>query len=364
MMTQSFLNGQTALVSLGASVPGVFARGVAAAANEGNARGKTLVVVQLAGGVDGLNTVVPYKDPAYRTNRPNLGVAENTLLPVNDRVAFHPSLSKLKGLFDAGKLAVVEGVGYPNPSFSHFRAMDIWQGADPEMKLHDGWLGRYFDGLTDLQGHPLAGVSIGGAKPQGLRRRQGGGAGDRERRELWPPARVGDQGPRSGAHQPAQALRHLQAGQHALRGPAGHDAGERPGGLGAAQDRQRQLPPAVQYPQNPLATGLRLLAELIDSGPCDKAARGPGDAHRLRHAHAADQAPRAAAHGAQRRPQRLLERPHRPRPRGRRAGHDLVGVRPSRQGERPERHRPRLRRADVRHGRRGQRAASTARRPA
>src|SRR6266508_762585 len=123
------------VVSLGVAVPGVFGRAVIAAAEEKNGRsanGKTLIVVQLAGGVDGLNTVISYTDPAYRSNRPNLGVPEEDLLPISDRIAFHPSFTEMKGLFDAGKLAVVEGVGYPNPNFSHFKSMDIWQSADPE----------------------------------------------------------------------------------------------------------------------------------------------------------------------------------------------------------------------------------------
>src|SRR5439155_1562028 len=101
MKTQSFLSGRTALVSLGASVPGVFARGVAAAANEGSARNKTLVIVQLAGGIDGLNTIVPYKDGAYRDVRPQLALPDDQLIPVNDRVAFHPALGKIKDLFDS-----------------------------------------------------------------------------------------------------------------------------------------------------------------------------------------------------------------------------------------------------------------------
>jgi len=147
MMTRSsFTNRQTPLVSLGASVPGVFARGVAAANNEGSARNKTLVIVQLAGGVDGLNTVVPYKDGAYRDARPQMGLPAEQLLPLNERAALHPALGKLKDLFDTGKVAIVEGVGYPNPTYSHFKAMDIWQAADPQGSLENGWLGRYFDG--------------------------------------------------------------------------------------------------------------------------------------------------------------------------------------------------------------------------
>src|SRR3954453_11305878 len=166
MMTQSFLNGQTALVSLGASVPGVFARGVAAAANEGNARNKTLVIVQLAGGIDGLNTVVPYKDSAYRDLRPQLALPDDQVIRVNDRVAFHPAMSKIKDLFDSKKMAIVEGVGYPNPTYSHFKAMDIWQAAYPQGSLQNGWLGRYLDSLTALQGNPLPGATVGSKLPK------------------------------------------------------------------------------------------------------------------------------------------------------------------------------------------------------
>src|SRR4030095_8650431 len=96
---RDFLSNEgTALVSIGAGVPGVFARGVATAANEGSSTGKTLVVVQLAGGVDGLDTVITFKDPAYKTNRAELGIDPNQWLPVTDRAAFHPSLTKLKDL--------------------------------------------------------------------------------------------------------------------------------------------------------------------------------------------------------------------------------------------------------------------------
>src|SRR5947207_13782129 len=122
MTTQSFLNGQTALVSLGASVPGVFARGVAAAANEGNPRNKTLVIVQLAGGVDGLNTVVPYKDGAYRDARPQMGVPAEQLLPLNERAALHPALGKLKALSAPATVALAKGAAFPSRPYWHFKA--------------------------------------------------------------------------------------------------------------------------------------------------------------------------------------------------------------------------------------------------
>src|SRR5437762_13779150 len=121
---RDFIQQGLAVVSMGAAVPSVFSKAVVAAAeqnNQASLSGKTLVVVQLAGGVDGLNTVIPYADPAYRQNRPALGVKESEMLVQDERVAFHPGLAKFKEVFDEGKLAIVEGVGYPDPNFSHFK---------------------------------------------------------------------------------------------------------------------------------------------------------------------------------------------------------------------------------------------------
>ena len=158
--------GGMAVVSLGLRVPSVFAKAAVAASNENSAgTGRTLIVVQLAGGVDGLNTVIPYSDPLYRGYRPQLGLDGDQVLAIDERVAFHPALAGLKGLLDDGQLAVVKNVGYPNPTFSHFKAMDIWQSADPDATARDGWLGRYFESLTDGGGHPLSGLSYGSSLP-------------------------------------------------------------------------------------------------------------------------------------------------------------------------------------------------------
>src|SRR5438067_13484895 len=122
---RAFLQQSLAVVSLGVAVPPVFARAVAAASEQSNlasVSGKTLVVIQLAGGVDGLNTVVPYHDPIYRQNRTALGIKETDLLPIDDRTALHGSLPKLRYALATCNLAIVEGVRYPNPNFSHFKA--------------------------------------------------------------------------------------------------------------------------------------------------------------------------------------------------------------------------------------------------
>ena len=105
-----------------------------------------LVIVQLTGGNDGLNTIIPYNDPLYYHYRPNLGLKENSILKINDQIAWHSSCASLADLMDAGNLSIVQNVGYENPNRSHFRSMEIWQTAsDREEYLSEGWLGRYLN---------------------------------------------------------------------------------------------------------------------------------------------------------------------------------------------------------------------------
>jgi uncharacterized protein (DUF1501 family) len=120
-----------------------------------------LVVLQLAGGNDGLNTLVPFADPAYSQLRPTLGVSTGDVLQLTDSVGLNPNLSKLKALYDAGKVAIVQGVGYPNPILSHFRSMDIWHSARPDMLERSGWLGRYLSACQCAQNNALPAISVG-----------------------------------------------------------------------------------------------------------------------------------------------------------------------------------------------------------
>lgn len=105
-----------------------------------------LVILQLAGGNDGLNTVIPFANDHYRRARPTLGVAAREVLRLNDESGLHPALVGLKSVLDDGALAIWQGVGYPNPNRSHFRSMEIWQTASDADRVEDrGWVGRYFD---------------------------------------------------------------------------------------------------------------------------------------------------------------------------------------------------------------------------
>src|ERR1700722_7117408 len=128
--------------------------------------GSILVILQMAGGNDGLNTVVPYSNDFYHRARPNLGLPAKDVLKINDEVGLHPSLAGFKGLYDAGNLSIIQGIGYPNPNRSHFRSTEIWQTASDSEKFEKyGWLGRYFDNACKGS-DPTVGVSIGRQTPQ------------------------------------------------------------------------------------------------------------------------------------------------------------------------------------------------------
>jgi uncharacterized protein (DUF1501 family) len=120
-----------------------------------------LVVLQLSGGNDGINTLIPFGDPNYNKLRPTLGFQANEVLHLTDSVGLNPNLAKLKGLYDQGKVAVIQGVGYPNPNRSHFRSMDIWHSARPDTFERSGWLGRYVSACQCAQDNALPAISVG-----------------------------------------------------------------------------------------------------------------------------------------------------------------------------------------------------------
>jgi uncharacterized protein (DUF1501 family) len=128
--------------------------------------GTILVVLQLAGGNDGLNTAVPYADDTYHRARPRLAFPNEQVLKIDDYVGLNPKLTGLKSLYDEGHLAIIQGVGYPNPNRSHFRSTEIWQTAsDASRSEPHGWLGRYFDNYCS-GADPTVGVAIGEEMPQ------------------------------------------------------------------------------------------------------------------------------------------------------------------------------------------------------
>ncbi|MGW4464923.1 DUF1501 domain-containing protein [Micromonospora sp. NPDC004704] len=142
-------------------------------AGERDPDSRTLVLVTLYGGNDGLNTVIPYADPAYHDARPEIAYSAEEVKRLDDHFALNPALAGLHGLFGQGRLAVVRGVGYPKPDRSHFRSMDIWQTATPDRPGVTGWIGRWLDGAG---GDPRLAVSFESAVPPLLAGERSAGA--------------------------------------------------------------------------------------------------------------------------------------------------------------------------------------------
>jgi uncharacterized protein (DUF1501 family) len=253
------------LVSLGLTVPNFLTRTALAAPNAAAAGAKDtiLVVVQLTGGNDGLNTVIPFKDDEYAKLRPTLKQPAAQIKKLNDEVGLHPSLDGLAGLLQDNALCVVQGVGYPNPSQSHFRSMDIWQAAGTAETLTEGWIGK------------------------GLRQMQGAGAFHLAANNEGAPLAL------SGAPVRAPSITSLEDFQLKLAAASGADkkeqkaiiesavkgGGDKPSLLDfvqrtaantyASSQRLQEIgknyQPKATYPQTPLANRLKLAAQLIDA---------------------------------------------------------------------------------------------------
>jgi uncharacterized protein (DUF1501 family) len=167
---RDFLLRSAGFVSVSAMVPRwavtgtkMFEESVGAAAAN-----RTLVVLELMGGNDGLNTVVPYTDPAYLLVRSRIGIPQNTVLSLDGSLGLNPAMTGLKALWDKNRVAVLENVGYPNSSLSHFSSRDIWHTADPTLAQRLGWLGRWADAAIGNNSNPLACAAISQSLPRTL----------------------------------------------------------------------------------------------------------------------------------------------------------------------------------------------------
>ncbi|HEY3111108.1 MAG TPA: DUF1501 domain-containing protein [Chloroflexota bacterium] len=262
---RDFVRSGVAVVTAGMAVPSVFTAALAEAerTGAGTRRPRTLVVIQMAGGNDGLNTLVPYRDGAYRRARPSLGLTDDELLPLDDRLALHRALAPLQEAWTAGELAILQGVGYPHPSLSHFEAMDIWQEADPRRARRDGWLSRLVEGSVDSGGHPFNGLGIGAMLPPALCCPK------------VPPAVVDDvrnyqllgdpSFPEASAGREEALLRLYQA--YDAAGPYGdlfaQTAAHARQSYAALQRISLDYAPAAPYPTSAFGRGLQLVAETI-----------------------------------------------------------------------------------------------------
>ncbi len=241
----------SSLVALAPTIPGFLARTARAAVPRRDSR--VLVVVELNGGNDGINTVVPFADEGYAKHRKALRLAKDRLIKVNDHVGLHPSLREFGKLLEAGQLVIAQGVSYPNPSRSHFQSMATWHTArlDPEEHTGPGWLGR----ALDEAGGTGASLQVGSDPPS---------VAIRGRRSIATAiARIEDLTLDAGSD-PRKALRKMRPGDDtaAFVQRSMLDA------YGAA-DRTQQLAPHrddARYPQSGLASRLQLIAQLLKGG--------------------------------------------------------------------------------------------------
>jgi uncharacterized protein (DUF1501 family) len=253
------------VVSWGLGVPGFVARTAAAAPASHKKGGKDtlLVVVELNGGNDGLNTVVPFKDPLYAKYRPTLKLPTSELKKVNDEIGLHPQLTGLADLLQDGALCVVQGVGYPNPNESHFRSMDIWQTASLAENAMEGWLGKALKGLpatpafhlksnnqrapVAFDGAPVRPPSINTLEEFQLQMAATSGADKKDQRAII-----------EGAAKPGAGKPNLL--DFVQRTAANTYASSR-----RLQEIGKNYQPKSPYPNTPLAGRLKLAAQLIDA---------------------------------------------------------------------------------------------------
>ncbi|MBI63499.1 MAG: hypothetical protein CL775_05870 [Chloroflexi bacterium] len=129
---------------------------------------KNLVVIQLSGGNDYLNTIVPYETGLYYDYRPNMGLKDNSIIPIDNKIAFNSNIDFFKKTFDDQNLAIMMGIGYPEPNRSHFRSMDIWHTAKPFESSSIGWLGRTVKNIDPKGLNPITAVNFGKGLPRAL----------------------------------------------------------------------------------------------------------------------------------------------------------------------------------------------------
>ena len=271
---QSMLGG-SALLSAGLTAPAFLTSTARLLAAQGQRGQKVLVVVQLSGGNDGLNTVIPYRDPLYARNRVALRIASPSVLPLADGVGLHPQMRGMAELFEQGQLAVVQGVGYPNPNRSHFESMDIWHSCqrgdiaagEQAARARTGWLGRALDCLPLGQRSEVPALHLGGgALPLALVARQTAvpSIDSLDRFRLRSP-----DGGLSAAALRALAASSLPAEQASLAQFVQQTTLTALDASGKLQESLAQDRAAAAYPAVPLAGQLRSIAQLIDAGlPC------------------------------------------------------------------------------------------------
>jgi uncharacterized protein (DUF1501 family) len=226
-------------------------------------RDKALVVIQLSGGNDCLNTVVPYTNGLYYDFRPTVNIAAENVLPIDGAFGFNPSMGPIKRVWDEGKVAIINGIGYPRPDRSHFRSMDIWHTAEPEKIGKEGWLGRAIRTLDPKGDNVLTGINFGRGLPRalGCRGVPVASVGNLETYGLYPDLQ--EERSRQFALQTFAKMYGGGAGRDAVMGFLGQTASDALKGADILRTAPAQYASTVTYANNSVAQSLKSMAQVM-----------------------------------------------------------------------------------------------------
>ena len=228
-----------------------------------NGHDRSLVVIQLSGGNDCLNTVVPYNDGSYYDFRPTVRIEQDTVLPLNDELGFNPNMGPIKRLWDEGKVALINGIGYPSPNRSHFRSMDIWHTAEPEKIASEGWLGRAIRELDPKAENVLTGVNFGRGLPRalGCRGVPVASVGNLETYGLFPD--VKDEKLRKYALEAFAKMYGGDKGKDAVMDFLGQTGTDALKGADILRTAPARYSSSVEYAANPIAESMKSVAQVM-----------------------------------------------------------------------------------------------------
>jgi uncharacterized protein (DUF1501 family) len=226
-------------------------------------RDRALVVIQLSGGNDCLDTVVPYTNGLYYDFRRTVNIAAEAVLPIDDAFGFHPSMGPIKRLWDEGKVAIINGIGYPHPDRSHFRSMDIWHTAEPEKIGKEGWLGRAIRALDPKGDNVLTGINFGRGLPRalGCRGVPVASVGNLETYGLYPDFQ--EERSRQFALQTFAKMYGGAAGRDAVMSFLGQTASDALKGADILRTAPAKYASSVAYANNPVAQNLKSMAQVM-----------------------------------------------------------------------------------------------------
>ena len=226
-------------------------------------RDKSLVVIQLTGGNDYMNTVVPYGQGLYYDSRPVISIPADQVLPIDGQVGFNPNMSEIKGLWDQGKVAVINGIGYFNPNRSHFRSMDIWHTAEPDAIGKEGWLGRAIRDLDPKGENVLTGINFGRGLPRalGCRGVPVASVGDLESYGLFPD--IEDENLLQAALDVFSRMYSPAIGSGAVMDYLGQTGSDSLKGADILRTAPAMYSSTVEYAPNPLAQSMKSMAQVL-----------------------------------------------------------------------------------------------------